>query len=278
MYFLDRLINSYIFNFNSENVLSNIKVSIITVVRNGEKTIKDTIESVLSQTYSDIEYILIDGCSTDKTVEIINGYEKQISKFISEPDEGIYDALNKGILRASGDVVAILHSDDKFCNTHVCSDIMKHMDKTRAEFCFSDMVIVDNFSGKILRHYMASYFKRWMFRIGWMPPHPTCFIKKSLFDEFGMYSTDYKIAGDFDLLVRFFYGRKIRWSYLDQITIKMSGDGISNSGWRSKRLIFNEISRSLKSNGIWSLSIFQLIRYIIRMLETIIKPKKDGFG
>jgi glycosyltransferase involved in cell wall biosynthesis len=258
--------------------LSNIKVSIITVVRNGEKTIKDTIESVLSQTYSDIEYILIDGCSTDKTVEIINGYEKQISKFISEPDKGIYDALNKGILRASGDVVAILHSDDKFCNTHVCSDMIKHMDKTKAEFCFSDMVIVDNFSGKILRYYMASYFRRWMFRVGWMPPHPTCFIKRSLFDEFGMYSIDYKIAGDFDLLLRFFYGRKIRWSYLDQITIKMSGDGISNSGWRSKRLIFNEISRSLKSNGIWSLSIFQLIRYIIRMLEIIIKPKKGGCG
>jgi glycosyltransferase involved in cell wall biosynthesis len=256
--------------------LSNIKLSIITVVRNGEKTIKDTIDSVFSQTYSDIEYILIDGCSTDKTVDIINGYEKKIFKLISEPDEGIYDALNKGIIRASGDVVAILHSGDKFCNTHICSDVIKHMDKTKAEFCFSDMVIVDNFSRKILRYYIASYFKRWMFRIGWMPPHPTCFINKSLFDEFGMYSTEYKIAGDFDLLVRFFYGRKIRWSYLDQITIKMSGDGVSNSGWRSKWLIFNEINLSLRSNGIWSLSIFQLIRYIIRMLEIMIKPKENS--
>jgi len=153
---------------------------------------------------------------------------------------------------------------------------MNHMMDSKSEFCFSDAVIVDGSSGRILRYYMANYFNRWMFRIGWMPPHPTCFIEKSLFNEFGLYSINYKIAGDFDLLVRFFYGRKIRWSYLNQISIKMSGGGVSNSGWRSKRLIFNEISCSLKSNGIWSLSIFQLARYIIRILEIIIKPKKGG--
>lgn len=253
-----------------------MKVSIITVVYNNVESIGGAIQSVLSQDYDNVEYIVIDGGSTDGTIEIIKEYLDKISVFISEPDKGIYDALNKGVLCASGDVVTILHSDDKFCNTYVCSNIMKHMDKTRAEFCFSDMVIVDNVSGEILRYYMASFFKRWMFRIGWMPPHPTCFIKKYLFDEFGMYSTDYKIAGDFDLLVRFFYGRKIRWSYLDQITIKMSAGGASNSGWQAKRLIFNEISSSLKSNGIWSLSIFQLIRYIIRMLEIMIKPKKNS--
>jgi glycosyltransferase involved in cell wall biosynthesis len=251
-----------------------MRISIITVVYNNVEYISDAVQSVLSQDYDNVEYIVIDGGSTDGTIEVINEYQDKISVFISEPDKGIYDAINKGILCASGDVVAILHSDDKFCNTHVCSNIMRHMDKTKSELCFSDLVIVDNFSGKILRYYMASYFKRWMFRIGWMPPHPTCFIKRSLFDEFGMYSTDYEIAGDFDLLVRFFYGRKIRWSYLDQITIKMSVGGASDSGWQSKILIFNEISRSLKSNGIWSLSIFQLMRYIIRMLEIMIKPKK----
>ena len=255
-----------------------MKLSIITVVYNNVEGIKSALESVISQDYLQIEYIVVDGGSTDGTIEIINEYLDKISVFISEPDKGIYDALNKGVLRASGDVIAILHSDDKFCNTHVCSDIMKHIDKTRAELCFSDMVIVDNFSGKILRYYMASYFRRWMFRIGWMPPHPTCFINKSLFDEFGLYSTKYKIAGDFDLLVRFFHGRKIRWSYLDLISIKMSAGGASNSGWQSKRLIFNETNLSLKSNGVWSLPIFQLIRYIIRMLEIIIKPKKGGCG
>jgi glycosyltransferase involved in cell wall biosynthesis len=253
-----------------------MKVSVITVVFNNVKYIKNAINSVLSQSYNDIEYIVIDGGSTDGTIDVIREYQDKIAVFISETDKGIYDALNKGIAHASGDVIAILHSDDQFCNTCVVSDMMRKMDESNAEFCFSDMVIVDNLSGRVLRYYMASYFRRWMFRIGWMPPHPTCFIKRSLFDEFGVYSTDYKIAGDFDLLVRFFYGRKIKWSYLDQISIKMSASGVSNSGWQSKRLIFNEISCSLKSNNVWSLSIFQSIRYMIRLIEIIIKPKKGG--
>ena len=254
------------------------KVSIITVCYNSINNIQRVFESINSQNYPNIEYIVIDGGSTDGTVEVIEEFSDKISKFVSEPDSGIYDALNKGIEISSGEVIAILHSDDEYCNKNVVSDVMSHMIGSKSEFCFSDAVIVDNSSGKILRYYMANYFSKWMFRIGWMPPHPTCFIKRSLFDEFGLYSTDYKIAGDFDLLVRFFYGRKIRWSYLNQVSIKMSGGGVSNSGWKSKRLIFNEISRSLKSNGIWSLSIFQFARYIIRTLEITIKPKKGSCG
>ncbi len=254
-----------------------MKLSIITVVYNNVEGIRSAIESVISQDFSHIEHIVVDGGSTDGTIEIINEYLDKISVFISEPDKGIYDALNKGILLASGDVVAILHSDDKFCNTHVCSDIMKYMDKTRTEFCFSDMVIVDNLSGKILRYYMASYFKRWMFRIGWMPPHPTCFIKKSLFDEFGLYSLDYKVAGDFDFLVRIFYARDINWAYLNRVTVKMRQGGVSNTGFSSKKLIAKEINQSLRSNNVWSLPIFQLGRYFIRLLELLIRPKSDRF-
>jgi glycosyltransferase involved in cell wall biosynthesis len=252
-------------------------VSIITVVFNNSDYIRDAIESVVSQSYPLIEYIVIDGGSTDGTIEVIKEYQDKISVFISEIDNGIYDALNKGITHASGDVVAILHSDDQFCDANVVSNMVLHMSQTDSEFCFSDLVHVDSLSGKVSRYYMANFFKQWMFRIGWMPPHPTCFIKRSLFDEFGMYSTDYKIAGDFDLLVRFFYGRKIRWSYLDQITVKMSPGGTSNSGWQSNRIIFNEISRSLKSNGIWSLPVFQLARYALRLMELIIKPKKGSY-
>ena len=252
------------------------KVSIITVVYNNVKYIETAIKSVLSQSYENIEYIVIDGGSTDGTVQIIESYLKDITIFVSKSDSGIYDALNKGVAQASGDVIAILHSDDEFFDEDVVSDIIRHMKRAKSEFCFSDMVIVDNSSGRVLRYYMAHYFKKWMFRIGWMPPHPTCFINKSLFDEFGVYSTKYKIAGDFDLLVRFFYGRKIRWAYLDRISIKMSEGGVSNSGWRSKRLIIDEINRSLQSNGIWSLSIFQFARYLIRLVEILVKPKKNN--
>jgi glycosyltransferase involved in cell wall biosynthesis len=251
-------------------------VSIITVVYNNVAEVEGAIKSVISQDYPQIEYIVIDGGSTDGTQDIIKKYEQEIAVFVSEPDHGIYDALNKGISFASGSVVAILHSDDLFFDANVVSDMMLHMSHTASEICFSDMVIVDNLSGQVSRYYMANFFKQWMFRIGWMPPHPTCFINKSLFKEFGMYSIKYKIAGDFDLLVRFFYGRKIRWSYLDRISIKMSVGGVSNSGWQSKRLIFNEINRSLQSNGVWSLPVFQLMRYIIRLMEMMIKPKKGG--
>ena len=180
-------------------------VSVITVVYNNVDHIKSTIQSVLSQEYSSIEYIVIDGGSTDGTIDVIEKYREKISVFLTETDDGIYDALNKGIGLATGDTVAILHSDDLFYDNHVVSDMVNRMAVTDAEFCFSDLVIVDTVTDKVLRYYMASYFSRWMFRMGWMPPHPTCFIKKSLFDEFGLYSLDYKVVSDFDFLVRIFY-------------------------------------------------------------------------
>jgi glycosyltransferase involved in cell wall biosynthesis len=244
------------------------------VVYNNKKTIECAINSVLNQTYPDIEYIVIDGASSDGTTEIIESYSDKITKFISEPDNGLYDALNKGIQLSSGEVIAILHSDDQFCDNFVVSDMIQKMSETNAEFCFSDLVIVTRLSGKISRYYMAHYFSRWMFRIGWAPPHPTCFINKSIFDEFGLYSTEYKVAGDFDFLVRIFYGREIKWAYLNRISVKMRQGGISNSGWKGKQVNAREINRSLKSNQVWSLPVFQLLRYIIRLMELLIKPKK----
>ena len=255
--------------------MNSIKVSIITVVLNNKETIGDAIVSALSQTYKDIEYIIIDGGSTDGTVNAIKKYRDKISIFLSEPDKGLYDALNKGIKLASGDVIGILHSDDLFSDRFVVSDMMERMVFKNAEIAFSDMVIVDNSMTKVLRYYMASYFSPWMFKIGWLPPHPTCFIKKSLYDEFGLYSLDYKIAGDFDFLVRIFYARDVSWAYLNRVTVKMRHGGVSNSGFSSKWIIAKEINQSLRSNNIWSLPIFQLGRYLIRLLELFIRSKPD---
>jgi glycosyltransferase involved in cell wall biosynthesis len=250
-------------------------VSIITVVYNNARYIEDSIHSVLSQGYPRLEYVVIDGGSTDGTVEIIEKYQNQISVFISEPDEGIYNALNKGIQHASGEVVGILHSGDLFCNENVVSASIQKMNDTCSELCFSDLVIVDAYSGKIVRYYMAHYFRRWMLRIGWIPPHPTTFINKSLFDEFGLYSTKYKIVGDYDFFVRIFFRREINWTYFNRVTVKMSNCGTSNSGLTSKKLIFDEINQSLKSNHVWSLSIFQIGRYIIRMFELVMRPREN---
>ena len=251
-------------------------VSIITVVYNNSKYIRAAIESVLSQDYSKIEHIVIDGGSTDGTIEIIEEYGDKISVFLSEPDEGIYDALNKGIVRANGDYLGILHSDDIFCDDKVVSDIIQKLRDTETELCFSDLVIVDEVSGKVMRYVMAHYFRRWMLRIGFFPPHPTIFLKRSIFDEFGLYSKNYKIAGDFDFLIRVFYGRKINWTYMNRITVKMRSGGKSNSGLSNKILIAKEIHKSLHMNNIFTLYFFQVGRYLIRMMELLIKPAKKS--
>jgi glycosyltransferase involved in cell wall biosynthesis len=253
-------------------------VSIITVVYNNSEYIRDAIESVLSQNYSKIEHIIIDGGSTDGTIDIIEEYRDYISSFLSEPDDGIYDALNKGITRSQGDIVGILHSDDLFCDEYVISDVINKMKDTETELCFSDLVIVDAVSGKLIRYYMAHYFRRWMLRIGWLPPHPTVFLKRSIFDEFGFYSKNYQIAGDFEFFVRIFYGRQIKWSYLNRISVMMRGGGASNSGLKSIRLAIAEINLSLSSNHVWSISIFQIARYFIRFLELIVRPKKNSWN
>ena len=167
-------------------------VSIVTVVYNNSKNIRDAIESVLSQDYSRIEYIVIDGGSTDGTVDIIEEYINKISTFLSEPDEGVYDALNKGIAIANGVYLGILHSDDIFLDDRVVSDVVQTLQETRSDLCFSDLVIVDEVSGKVLRYVKGHIFRRWMLRMGLHPPHPTIFLKRSLFNEFGLFSTNYQ--------------------------------------------------------------------------------------
>ena len=255
-------------------IINQPLVSIITVVYNNNDYIRDAIESVLSQVYSRIEHIVIDGGSTDGTIDIIKEYSDKISVFLSEPDEGIFDALNKGIIRSHGEIIGILHSDDLFCDEHVVSDVIQKLRDTDTELCFSDLVIVDEVSGKVMRYVMAHYFRRWMLRIGFFPPHPTMFLKRSIFDEFGLYSKNFQIAGDFDFIIRVFYGRKINWVYLNRITVKMKSGGLSNSGFSNKILCSKEIHESLQMNNIFTLYFFQVGRYLIRMMEFLIKPAK----
>jgi len=257
-------------------IINQPLVSIITVVYNNDDYIRDAIESVLSQDYSRIEHIVIDGGSTDGTIDIIKEYSDKISVFLSEPDEGIFDALNKGIIRSHGEIIGILHSDDLFCDKHVVSDVIQKLRVTDSELCFSDLVIVDEVSGRVMRYVMAHYFRRWMLRIGFFPPHPTMFLKRSIFDEFGLYSKNFQIAGDFDFIIRVFYGRKINWTYMNRITVKMRSGGKSNSGLSNKILCAKEIHESLHMNNIFTLYFFQVGRYLIRMMELLIKPAKKS--
>lgn len=249
------------------------KVSIITVVYNNLNHIQNAIESVLSQDYTNIEYIVIDGQSTDGTIQAIDDFKDQIDIFISSSDKGIYDALNKGIKISTGEIIGILHSDDLFFDSRVVTDMVELLELKRAEFIFSDLIIVNPDTKKLLRYYMAHYFRPWLLRVGWIPPHPTIFMKKKLIEEFGNYSLEYKIASDFDYILRIFNGRKINWTYLNRISIIMGSKGISNSGFSNKFLMAKEIHASLKSNNVRTFAIFQLLRYFIRIIEFLIKPR-----
>jgi glycosyltransferase involved in cell wall biosynthesis len=229
------------------------KVSIITVCFNSAKTIRDTIESVLSQDYPDIEYIVIDGGSSDETISIINEYSDRISAIVSERDRGIYDAMNKGIALATGDIVGMLNSDDVYASGHAVSELMKKMSDAKADSVFADLVIVDPLDlGKALRYYDSSYFTPRKFRFGWMPAHPTFFVKRSLYEKVGFYSLDYKISADYEMLIRLLWVERATYAYLPKPVVRMRHGGASTSGLDRNWLLNKEIVNACKSHGIYT--------------------------
>ncbi len=204
-------------------------ISIITVCYNSEKTIQKTIESVLSQTYPEIEYIIIDGKSTDKTLQLLSRYKNRISKIISEKDNGIYDALNKGITIAKGEIVGILHSDDYFSNELVISKIAEIFNKKKTDALYSDLQYVSKDKPeKIIRNWVAGIFKKGIFKKGWMPPHPTFYVKRELFNKYGNYNTNFIFASDYELMLRFIHKHEIKLEYLPEVTVKMRVGGKGN--------------------------------------------------
>ncbi len=244
-----------------------MKVSIITVVRNNIETIKDAIDSVLNQTYKDIEYIVVDGASTDGTIEIIKSYEDKITKFLSEPDRGLYDAMNKGIKLATGDIVGILNSDDFYIDEFVIEKVIKVFEEKEVDSLFADLVYVkpDNLE-KVVRYYDSSQFNPNKFAYGWMPAHPTFFVKRSAYEKYGLFKTDYKIAADYELLVRFLHKEKLKYFYLNEVIIKMRMGGMSTSGLKSNWVLNQEIIRACKENGIETNMFKVLSKYPKKLL------------
>lgn len=234
-----------------------MKISIITVVWNNAKTIKDAINSVLNQSYKDIEYIIIDGASTDGTIEIVQSYGDKI-KFISEKDNGLYDAMNKGIGLATGDVVGILNSDDFYINDNVIAKIVSKFKEKDVDAVFADLVYVrsDNLQ-KVIRYYDSSYFKPSRFAYGWMPAHPTFFVKRKIYEKYGVFKTDYKIAADFDLCARFLFKYRINYSYIKEPLVKMRVGGASTS-LRSIYINSSEQLRACRENNI-NTNIFKIL-------------------
>ena len=251
-----------------------MKISLITVCYNSDKTIEKTIQSVINQKFINLEYIIIDGCSNDNTMHIINKYKKFIDKIISEPDKGLYDAINKGINISTGDIVGILNSDDSFYNFKVLNTISNlFISSPEIDIIFADVIFV-NKNNNITRIYSSKNWKNFKFFFGFMPAHPTFYCKRSLFLKYGKYDTKYRIAADFELLFRFIYKHKIQYKYYKSIFVKMLVGGKSNSGIRSMVTINIETHRAIKTNGSSSFYLLFLVKYFIKIFELILIKRK----
>ena len=252
--------------------MNNLKISIITVVWNNASTIKDAINSVLNQTYSNIEYIIIDGASTDGTVEIVQSYGEKIDKFISEKDKGLYDAMNKGLSFATGNIIGILNSDDFYINEFVIEKIVKEFEKKQVDSVYADLVFVRPKNlDKTVRYYDSSYFDPDKFAYGWMPAHPSFFVRKEIYEKYGVFKTDYKIAADYELLTRFLAKNKISYSYMKEPIVKMRMGGASTSGLKSNYILNKEIIRACRENDIYTNWLMVLSKYPKKILGLLKK-------
>jgi len=231
-----------------------MKISIITVTYNNEQTIASCIESVVNQTYNNIEYIIIDGKSTDNSLTIAKNYSDKISRIICEADEGMYYALNKGIKIASGDIIGFLHADDFYENNKVIEDIILQFKEFNTDSVYGDLQYVKkNNANSVIRNWKAGKFSFKKLKKGWMPPHPSFFVKKEIYNKYGLFNTDLKIAADYDLMIRFLGKHKISTHYLSKVIVKMRWGGKSNKNIKNIIAKSKEDYKSIKTNKIGGL-------------------------
>lgn len=246
-----------------------MKISIITVVYNRAATIEKAIQSVIAQDYNDIEYVVVDGGSTDGTLAVIDKYIHNIHQYVSGKDDGMYDALNKGIRLATGDIIGVLHADDWFASHHIISKIAKEFEQNhRLDAVYGDIAFIkENDPNKVVRYYSSSVFKPSLLTWGFIPAHPTFFCKRKCFEKFGYYKTDFDIAADYELLLRFFKVHNIHAKYLPVRFTNMNLGGKSTSGIKSTVKINQEILKACRQNKI-STNYFKLYaRYFFKIKE-----------
>ena len=254
-----------------QSLSNNPLVTVITVVFNGATTLEHTIRSVIEQTYDNVEHIIIDGGSTDATLDILRKYEDNIDYWVSEKDEGIYDAMNKGIALAKGDYIGTLNSDDFFATSSALEKIIACFQESDVDAVFSRLDIIDSANlDRVLRKYRISRFSPFMLRIGVMPPHPTFYCKRSCYEKAEPYRTDYRIAADFEMLVRLLLKHHVTWKFINETTVKMRSGGVSNNGIQSNWRVNREIIRACSENGLYTNMFMLALKLPIRLMECLL--------
>ena len=244
-----------------------MKISIITVCFNSQQTIKATIKSVLNQSYKQVEYIIIDGASTDNTIKIINEFSNSIDVFVSEGDAGIYDAINKGITKSSGDVVGLLHADDVFDNKSVVGNVMRLFDEN-IDMIYGDINYVDRKDiNRVIRRWKSDSYTKGKFKWGWMPPHTGFFIKKSCYTKYGLYNLSLGSSADYELMLRMFEVYNLKSKYIPLNITKMRVGGISNSSFKNRWEANRNDKKSWKINGLKPFWFTFLIKPFIKIKQ-----------
>lgn len=248
-----------------------MKITIITATFNSGATLRDTLESVLAQDYADFEHIIVDGCSKDNTLDIIREFEPRYGgrlRWISEPDRGIYDAMNKGIRMADGDVIGLLNSDDFYSSTDVLSTVNREIREYDA--IYGDVHYVDPADKNTpVRYYSSAKFRRWQMRLGFMPAHPSFYCRRTVYSRFGLFDTDFKVAADFEQLLRLIYVNKIFTKYVAKDFVTMRTGGASSSGIESHKQILRDHLRAYRKNNVASNIFFESLRYAYRIYEIV---------
>lgn len=248
-----------------------MKITVITATYNSERTIQRSINSFITQNYKKKELIMIDGESSDQTLNILSKNKKNINVIISEKDRGIYDALNKGIKKASGEIICFLHSDDFYSSPQVLSnvvDIFKKNPETQVVIGNSSYFRKNN-EEKISRLYSSSNFQIWMMRFGFMPSHPATFIKKQIYDRYGLFDINYKSAADFEFFLRIFWRNNLNYIFYDHPVLRMSEGGKSSSGIKSYIVTTYEIRKALREHNIFSGYLLILLRLPIKYFKKL---------
>ncbi|MDD3080488.1 MAG: glycosyltransferase family 2 protein [Paludibacter sp.] len=250
-----------------------MKVSIITISYNRVSCIENAIRSVLSQTYSDVEYIIVDGASTDGTQQVIGKYTNKIDKYLSEPDKGMYNALNKAVRMSSGDIIGLLHSDDSFYDEKTIERYVQAFQETNADIVYANGQYVDAFTGKVKRIYRAKLFKKRYLYCGWIPLHTTIFVKKEVLEQYGLYDEQYNIAADYEISLRWFMQPELKKHFMNDWVVKMKLGGKSTTAALQKQKSAEDFDIIRKYNlcGYFTLcmKIFRKIpQYIIPHINT----------